>query len=639
MSFSHRKRAQKSIHETYRLLGLAGTGQYGRVYCARHQITGELVALKELEAHRFPTQNLLRELRYLLALNHPNITRCFALEHAREGRYLVLEYCEGGTLRDLLNQSVPLPYSQILQFMHDILAGLEHAHAQGLVHCDIKPENILLKPTPTGWSLKLTDFGIARHQERSTPDLSATGSPAYMAPERFYGQVEPATDLYAVGIILYELLAGRRPFSGTPAHLMHAHLNQPPLLFPDIPTPFCPIVEIALRKLAARRFRTAPAMAEALSHLAPTLLEPDHCWLGLNPPLLPAPDLQKHPIPPLDSWLALPPSGSHSPHLFWSAGATITHTHSFPTHALGDPSPPSLPPLPSSVTHLYSLPDPPQQQQGDPSVFSLLVMTAEAAYRLTPPHPAKALLHPAQAWHHAYHPYHHWLAWATLTEWGLIHLKPPLPPANEAPHLAENWRDLNWSESYRYDRWLLPQSGLVEAPQLMWLPSALVCVIEQRVYFYPYQNVIPPQPNSPEIYDLPLPARQWVQGSPLPNLLMTDDQHPHRLTLIQFHPFRVKYLFLQADIDQMMAAPWGFVVYTRYHRLVLLTAQGDPLAQIQLPMAARLLQVSSNGEVWLQSQDPVEEGGLYHLLRMDFRQLSLLDEQGSPAKIINLSYT
>lgn len=289
---SRRSRTLKSIHDSYQMLGLAGQGQYGRVFCARPRQGGDLVALKELPAERFPTQNLLRELRHLLTLNHPNITRCYALEHAREGRYLVLEYCEGGTLRELIDQveqGLWLPVKQVLGFVDQILAGLDHAHRQGVIHCDVKPENILLKPTPQGWQLKLTDFGIARHSQPLPDEISATGSPAYMAPERFYGQFSPASDLYAVGIILLELLTGRRPFSGSPGQLMHAHLNQPFVCPEGIPAPLREVLEIALRKLPLRRFRTAAQMRSALAVVAQEWQEPASCWVGPRLPRWPPP--------------------------------------------------------------------------------------------------------------------------------------------------------------------------------------------------------------------------------------------------------------------------------------------------------------------------------------------------------------
>ncbi|MBM0741470.1 serine/threonine protein kinase [Phormidium sp. CLA17] len=254
-------------HSNYRLLGLVGQGQFGRVYCASHRRTGRLVALKELNRDRFSTRNFLRELRFLLSLQHPNIVTCQALEHTATGRCLVMDYCEGGTLRDLLSDDMQLHPLQGLSLITQILAGLDHAHQRGIVHCDIKPENILLGATATGWTARITDFGIARlSQELSTEGFGNTGSPAYMAPERFYGQHSPASDLYAVGILLFEALAGYRPFSGLPGDLMTAHLNQA-LVLPDIiPNAIGSIIRTALQKLPARRFRSAVEMLSALQN-------------------------------------------------------------------------------------------------------------------------------------------------------------------------------------------------------------------------------------------------------------------------------------------------------------------------------------------------------------------------------------
>lgn len=252
-------------HSNYRVLGLIGQGQFGRVYCASHRKTGRLVALKELNRDRFSTRNFLRELRFLLSLQHPNIVTCQALEHTATGRCLVMDYCEGGTLRDLLSDEMQLHPLQGLNLIAQILAGLDHAHQREIVHCDIKPENILLVATATGWTARITDFGIARlSQELSTDGFGNTGSPAYMAPERFYGQHSPASDLYAVGILLFEVLAGYRPFSGLPGELMAAHLNQALRLPDSIPEAIRPIIRTALQKLSARRFRSAAEMRSAL---------------------------------------------------------------------------------------------------------------------------------------------------------------------------------------------------------------------------------------------------------------------------------------------------------------------------------------------------------------------------------------
>lgn len=252
----------------YRSLGLVGHGQFGRVYCAIHRKTGQFVAIKDLHKDRFPTHKFLRELRFLISLEHPNIVTCHALEHSSSGRQLVLDYCEGGNLRSILNSDTVLTLEEILGFMLDILSALSHAHQEGIVHCDIKPENILLQLTPGGWTARISDFGIARlSQEGHTMEMGHTGSPAYMAPERFYNQHPKASDLYAVGVILYELMLGYRPFTGTPMELMVAHLNQ----LPDIPDSLLPelrdIIAKSLQKLLPKRFKDASEMRGALVKL------------------------------------------------------------------------------------------------------------------------------------------------------------------------------------------------------------------------------------------------------------------------------------------------------------------------------------------------------------------------------------
>ena len=249
----------------YRLLGLVGQGQFGRVYCASHRKTGRLVALKELEKYRFPTHKFLRELRFLLSLQHANIVTCHALEHTATGRYLVMDYCEGGTLRSLMEDDIQLHPLQCLKLIVDLLLGLDHAHSRGIIHCDIKPENILLTLQAKGWTAHMSDFGIARlHQDTDGDSSGNTGSPAYMAPERFYGQYSVTSDLYAVGIMLFELLAGDRPFSGLPAAIMSAHLNQPVKIPDTIPAALQTIILTALQKLPARRFQSAAQMLAAV---------------------------------------------------------------------------------------------------------------------------------------------------------------------------------------------------------------------------------------------------------------------------------------------------------------------------------------------------------------------------------------
>ncbi|HHP7246221.1 MAG TPA: serine/threonine-protein kinase [Elainellaceae cyanobacterium] len=266
--------AAPTKQSNYHLLGLVGQGQFGRVFCAIHRKTGRLVALKSLDHQRFPTHQFLRELRFLLSLQHPNIVTCHALEHTYAGRYLVMDYCEGGTLRSLISENDPLNLHQIIRLISDILMGLEHAHNRRIIHCDVKPENILLSVQSEGWLARISDFGIARLcQDLSDKEAGNTGSPAYMAPERFYGQYSITSDLYAVGILLFELIAGYRPFSGTPSELMSAHLNQV-IKFPDvIPVALRPILHISLQKLSARRFRSAADMLSMIRSVVPDELE------------------------------------------------------------------------------------------------------------------------------------------------------------------------------------------------------------------------------------------------------------------------------------------------------------------------------------------------------------------------------
>lgn len=252
----------------YRLLNLVGEGQFGKVYTAIHRQTGELVALKELNPQRFSTKKFLREMRILLSLEHPNIVACRGVEHNSQGRYLVTEYCEGGTLRDLLNSSIELTREQKLKIFRDILEGLNHAHIEGIIHRDLKPENILLCINSHGWTAKLSDFGVAKieleDRNINVSTMGDTGSPAYMAPEQFYGKYSYSSDLYAMGIILYELLIGSRPFSGSPYEIMIKHLNQTPAIPEEIPSSLRDIILQALQKLPQHRFRTAQEMKTAL---------------------------------------------------------------------------------------------------------------------------------------------------------------------------------------------------------------------------------------------------------------------------------------------------------------------------------------------------------------------------------------
>ncbi|MDJ0843445.1 MAG: serine/threonine-protein kinase [Crocosphaera sp.] len=275
----------------YRILKQIGQGQFGRVYFGISRQTGEFVALKSLPKG-FPTNRFLREFSCLVSVRHPNIVACQGMEYHGQGRYLVMEYCEGGTLRHLMNFSGELSLRLRLDLIIDILAGLEEAHQHNIIHCDIKPENILLSVTADKWIGKVTDFGIAKTVQQSNNnklESGYTGSPGYMAPERFYGKSSYACDIYSVGIILYELMVGERPFSGLPGDLMLAHLNQRINIPNTVPEPLKPIIFKALEKLPQRRFLSAKEMLEAIKSAKEELninLENNKLFTSINLPNL-----------------------------------------------------------------------------------------------------------------------------------------------------------------------------------------------------------------------------------------------------------------------------------------------------------------------------------------------------------------
>jgi serine/threonine protein kinase len=259
------KAVAQSIRSPYHLLGRVGRGQYSQVFCAIHKATGDVVALKQIDPARSVTAEFLRELRWLVTLQHPNVVAWRGYNHCQEGRYLVMDYCEGGTLRQLMARSLTLP--QAVAIVIDLLEGLAHVHSRGIIHADVKPENVLLRLVPGGWQARLADFGIACAADAVRD--GACGSPAYMAPERFSGALCPGADLYAIGIMLYELLVGDRPFSGTPHQLQNAHLAQGIRLPPSVPDGLQAILRQALSKDPADRFPNAAAMIAALQPWRP----------------------------------------------------------------------------------------------------------------------------------------------------------------------------------------------------------------------------------------------------------------------------------------------------------------------------------------------------------------------------------
>jgi serine/threonine-protein kinase len=208
-----------------------------------------------------------REARAAAQLNHPNIIQVYDVGEQEGLHYIAMEYLEGGTLHDRLSAG-PLPADQIQLVLDQVASALDYAHAHGLIHRDIKPGNILF--TGDGRP-KVADFGIVRPTAETglTRTGVLMGTPEYMAPEQAEGkQVDRRVDLYALGVVLYQMLTGRVPFRRTTPHaVLHAVIYEPPTPPRQIQPELDPAIEsVALKALAKQpeqRFQTGKAMSEA----------------------------------------------------------------------------------------------------------------------------------------------------------------------------------------------------------------------------------------------------------------------------------------------------------------------------------------------------------------------------------------
>jgi serine/threonine protein kinase len=257
----------------YRLLDLIGQGQFAKVYCAVHRRSGQLVAIKQT-AHL--SESASQEPFILSELRHANVMGCQAIAQTASGYQFVLDYCEGGTLRSHLDLNSPIALETTCSLMGDVLRGLDYIHQQAIIHGDLKPENILLTHGASGALVaKIGDFGSARFVELPNRSRKEIGSPTYAAPERFEGRSSYASDLYSVGVMLYELLLGDRPFSGNPDALRDAHQYQPVPLPDGLTAAARALFEKALHKQPERRFASAADLLESLLQLSEVYQQPE----------------------------------------------------------------------------------------------------------------------------------------------------------------------------------------------------------------------------------------------------------------------------------------------------------------------------------------------------------------------------
>ena len=253
----------------YRLVRRIATGGMGEVWQADDTVLGRRVALKmlveELAADDRATRRFVREARATARLAHPNVARVYDFGRGGGPPFLVMELLEGETLAARL-ASGPLPPAEAARVAAAVADALEAAHERGIVHRDVKPSNVMLTP---GGEVKVLDFGIAAaaDETHSTTGSGLYATVAYVSPERVAGEpATPASDVYSLGAVLYELLCGRPPFPGSsPALVARAHLHDQPVpvrqLAPWVPARLAEACEAAMAKDPARRPSSAASLA------------------------------------------------------------------------------------------------------------------------------------------------------------------------------------------------------------------------------------------------------------------------------------------------------------------------------------------------------------------------------------------
>jgi serine/threonine protein kinase len=197
----------------YRIVSSLGSGGFGAVYLAEDTWIDKKVALKVPHKQHHDFAEMVREPRLLASMSHPNIVSVLTAEQHDGIFYIVMEYVEGQTLEQIIMHEGALDLGRALDFTCQICNAVDHAHAAGVLHRDIRPGNMLV--TDAG-HLKVTDFGTSRFLEIAAHGTTVIGSPPYMAPEQFYGKAVFASDLYSVGVTMYQMLTGELPYD-TPA--------------------------------------------------------------------------------------------------------------------------------------------------------------------------------------------------------------------------------------------------------------------------------------------------------------------------------------------------------------------------------------------------------------------------------------
>ena len=260
----------------YEILGVLGAGGMGKVYKVRNTISDRVEAMKillpDLAGQKDLADRFLREIKVLASLNHPNIAALRTALTLDNQLVMIMEFVDGVTLSSRVQQG-PIAPILAVKYIDQVLAALSYAHKQNIIHRDIKPANMMLTPDGT---MKLMDFGIARSSTDRSLTMTGTtlGSLNYMPPEQVKGDpADNRSDLYSLGVSLYELVTGQLPFQADSNYaVMAAHLQEAPrppiVLRPDIPKQLNEIILMALAKDPNQRFQSADAFRGALKHVS-----------------------------------------------------------------------------------------------------------------------------------------------------------------------------------------------------------------------------------------------------------------------------------------------------------------------------------------------------------------------------------
>src|SRR5438034_1623249 len=265
----------------YRLVSLLGQGGYVEVYLGQHVRLNQQAAIKVLHAHltEQEAEHFQQEAQTIATLVHPGIVRVFDYDVQNGVPFLVIDYAPNGTLRRRYPKGSLVPLPVIVSAAKQVADALQYAHEQKFIHRDVKPENMLVGRRQ---EVLLSDFGIATIAH-STSSLNVgaegtSGTLAYMAPEQIEGHPRPASDQYALGVVVYEWLCGERPFEGSVSELIAQQLSIPPLplreRIPTIPAEVEQVVLQALAKDPKARFASVKDFASALEQASQGALTP-----------------------------------------------------------------------------------------------------------------------------------------------------------------------------------------------------------------------------------------------------------------------------------------------------------------------------------------------------------------------------